>query len=101
MFTHTAYYFCHYFDIIILEISCYLSYNFGNLFMYFLGITPGFTRLIVMDTRLPSLNEFSQMKLKAGAYSTPIEISHVQPTNVLPTLYSTKFGNSAFQYVFL
>ncbi|OXU17581.1 hypothetical protein TSAR_010109 [Trichomalopsis sarcophagae] len=57
------------------------------------GITPADTSLRVMDTRLPTLNEFEQTKLKAGHYSTPIEISHISPTNVLPTLYPQFLGS--------
>jgi hypothetical protein len=53
------------------------------------------------DERLPSLNEFEQTKLKAGTYSTPVEISHIAPTNLMSILYPTFLETSAFQYVYL
>ena len=54
-----------------------------------------------MDARLPALNEFQQTKLKAGGYAAPIEVSHVAPTNVIPLLYPSYLGSSAFHYVYL
>lgn len=69
--------------------------------IFVLGLTPASTTLRITDTRLPSLNEFQQSKLKAGAYAAPIEVSHIAPTNILPVLYPSFLGSSAFQYVYL